>query len=160
MKININCPNCNGTGLYIGFAERDGAAVICYKCKGTGKKEYEYTPFNGRNIKSGVTRVFSKNQGYILKGSGSIDYELDDNTKLHIEFDKVGVSHNEWLHGKQPKLIRGLGCPLSSDQGACHDIEGFTNECNKLNGDLVYHIPNCTLYNQCDSCWDRFENHE
>lgn len=37
IKIECECNACKGTGLYVGMAERDGAAVVCYTCKGTGK---------------------------------------------------------------------------------------------------------------------------
>lgn len=29
IRIKQECSACNGTGLYVGFAEKDGAAVVC-----------------------------------------------------------------------------------------------------------------------------------
>lgn len=151
--ISIECKHCGGTGLYIGFAERDGAAVICFHCDGTGKTQYTYKKFSGRKNRDDVDRVFKKSQGYMLKGSGEITYD----NGLHVEFDKVGVSYEEWQDGKEPKLLRGLGCPCSSDQYACHSIKGFTDRCEELNGGYISKFSECRLYNNCDSCWDRFE---
>ena len=43
--IVIECQACGGTGLYKGMAERDGAAVVCSCCNGTGKTEFTYNEF-------------------------------------------------------------------------------------------------------------------
>ncbi len=59
--IKIECDACSATGLYCGFAEPKGTAVICHGCSGTGCLEvnnaYNYTPFTGRKCKQGVQRV-------------------------------------------------------------------------------------------------------
>lgn len=151
--IIIECPHCEGTGLYIGFTERDGAAVICYHCNGTGSTTYSYKEFTGRKNRNDVTRVFKKSQGYTLKGCGEITYD----NGLRVEFDKVGVSYDEWKNGKTPKMIRGLGCPCSSDQSKCNSIKGFIDTCEELNGKYISMFSQCRLYKNCDSCWDRFE---
>lgn len=39
------CQDCRATGLYSGFAEPKGTAVICHKCDGTGCVEICFTPF-------------------------------------------------------------------------------------------------------------------
>tara|TARA_B100000614_G_scaffold258752_1_gene281815 strand:+ start:73697 stop:73969 length:273 start_codon:yes stop_codon:yes gene_type:complete len=58
-KIETECRDCGGTGLYCGFAEPDGTAVICNGCSGTGCKTIHYKPFNGRKPKAGVHRVMT-----------------------------------------------------------------------------------------------------
>ena len=59
--IKIECDSCSATGLYCGFAEPKGTAVICYRCGGAGYKEvsnaYNYTEFTKRKRKHGVQRV-------------------------------------------------------------------------------------------------------
>lgn len=44
----MQCPECSGTGLYHGFMERRGEFVVCNRCKGTGKTELVFMPFEGR----------------------------------------------------------------------------------------------------------------
>lgn len=56
-SITIECPDCRGTGLYKGFMEREGEAVICDRCSGSGKQEFHYTGFTGRKKKSGVNKI-------------------------------------------------------------------------------------------------------
>lgn len=38
-KLKIYCRRCGGTGLYSGFAEPEGVAVICLGCDGSGAEE-------------------------------------------------------------------------------------------------------------------------
>ena len=55
--IRIECSSCNGTGLYVGFAEAKGEAVVCVSCKGTGCRTISYKPFGGRKRRNGITKV-------------------------------------------------------------------------------------------------------
>lgn len=57
ITITAECDACGGTGLYCGFAEPKGTAVICNKCGGTGCQIIRYKPFAGRKRKRGVKRV-------------------------------------------------------------------------------------------------------
>ena len=150
--IEIQCPHCNGEGLYVGMAERDGAAVICSYCKGTGKSEYYYTEFTGRKINPKITRVFKTGQAYIIAGKGKVT--LDNG--YFINFEKEGVSYEEWRNGKEPKHIRNMGCPMCADQSQCHDLEGFTDVCYNLNGGWIGSFTRCKQYKCLHECWDRF----
>jgi len=69
-SITIECPDCRGTGLYSGFMEVRGEAVICVRCSGTGAKEIHYEEFTGRRKKTGISRIRA--------GSGTL---LDDSRK-------------------------------------------------------------------------------
>ena len=62
------CKSCKGTALYVGLAERDGAAVICHTCKGKGycDQSIVYEDFEGIEKKEGVERVFQNNPGIII----------------------------------------------------------------------------------------------
>ena len=131
IEMEIECPSCDGTGIYKGMAEVDGTGVICNSCKGTGAiiYSYSYKDFTGKRMRYDIKRVYLNGCGYKL-GLGIINYTNIGN----IDMDKEGVSYSEFLDGKMPTHIKKLGCPMSTDQGACHKIKGFTDECNRLNG--------------------------
>lgn len=86
-SITIQCQPCGGTGLYSGFMEGKGEAVVCAGCGGTGKQDFTYQPFTGRKKKNGINRIRG--------GSGSI---LDDPTKAkwvtYSEFERLIPSKN------------------------------------------------------------------
>ncbi len=67
ITVVCECDACHGTGLYSGFMEAKGEAVICTVCCGTGKQVLNLKPFNRRKHKPGITRIRA--------GSGTI---LDD----------------------------------------------------------------------------------
>lgn len=77
-EVDVECPSCNGTGVYRGLAEGDGAGVVCSKCEGTGCYHfvYYYKPFTGRKVRDDVKRVYQTNPGIkIGEGNG---YKLED----------------------------------------------------------------------------------
>ena len=55
--IKANCKECSATGLYVGFAEPKGTAVVCVRCGGTGCQEIQYVEFKKRRRRRGVSRV-------------------------------------------------------------------------------------------------------
>ena len=71
--------------------------------------------------------------------------------------DKEGVSYQQFLDGKMPKHIKTLECPMLADQGACHEIKGFVDECQKLHGGWIGSITSCNHYRMKSECWERFE---
>jgi hypothetical protein len=70
ITVECECPSCGGTGLYSGFAEPKGTAVICTRCKGTGMSTYSYTPFSGRKRKPGVHVIQYSQGSFIATGVG------------------------------------------------------------------------------------------
>ncbi|TFG98703.1 hypothetical protein E4H12_05240 [Candidatus Thorarchaeota archaeon] len=56
-KIHAECDSCNGTGLYVGFMEREGEAVVCISCGGTGRQTISYKPYTHRKGKRGIKKV-------------------------------------------------------------------------------------------------------
>jgi len=152
IKLKIECQSCNGTGVFQGMAEKSGASVVCHTCKGTGCEDYRftYTPFTKRKEKEGVKRVFITGYGYCV---GTKPITLDNG--IFVDFSKEGVSYEEFLSGKMPEHIKHMGCPMSADQGACHDIKGFTDVCNELNGGWLNYIPSCIISDKI-KCWERF----
>ncbi len=55
-EYECECGACDGTGLYVGMGERDGAAVVCSRCGGTGKQtnKIEYKTFDGKKERKGM----------------------------------------------------------------------------------------------------------
>lgn len=62
-NIQIECSPCNGTGLYCGFAEPKGTAVICHGCDGSGKTMLSYREFTGRKRKRNIQHVLVQGNG-------------------------------------------------------------------------------------------------
>jgi hypothetical protein len=74
--INAECGSCKGTGLYCGFVEPKGTAVICVNCGGSGMKEIKYTPFTGRKHRDGIHTV-SRSRGSLLAlGVGAVGQSM------------------------------------------------------------------------------------
>jgi hypothetical protein len=68
--IDSACPHCGATGLYCGFAEPAGVAVVCLACEGTGCLKLKYTPFTGRQPKSGARTVRRSAGTFLVSGVG------------------------------------------------------------------------------------------
>lgn len=77
--VKIECNACGATGLYSGFAEPRGTAVVCRECGGTGCKEISFTPFTRRKDKRGITTIRQSRGTFIDTGVGptgrSITYQ-------------------------------------------------------------------------------------
>ena len=56
-SIQVQCSSCGGTGLYSGFAEPEGTAVICHGCSGTGATTLTYKEYTGRKRTRKIQRV-------------------------------------------------------------------------------------------------------
>jgi hypothetical protein len=88
-KMKFECSACGGTGLYKGFAEPPGTAVICDKCKGKGWIECTYSsapPFTHRKVKNGVTRVFADSGLWMFRNGNSPTVSINE------FYDKVPVN--------------------------------------------------------------------
>jgi len=48
VKVEAVCESCGGTGLYVGFAEPEGAAAVCWGCGGSGCEVIRYKPWSGK----------------------------------------------------------------------------------------------------------------
>lgn len=158
IEIDVQCPACGGSGVYCGFAEGKGTAVVCNRCNGSGKYHYvyEYEEFSGRKIKEGIKRVYLSGYGY-MTNLGKIKY---DGVGL-VDMNKEGVSYEEFLNGKMPSHTEIFGCPMIADQGACHNVPGFTEECTKLNGGgYIGYIRNCKYQDKKHECWKRFKKYK
>lgn len=75
--------------MYVGLAERNGSAVVCLRCKGTGAVEYVppvVVEFKGRRVRERVKTVHAADSGYVLVPS----------------IDAGEISYDEFLAGKMP----------------------------------------------------------
>lgn len=86
-KIKTECSSCSGTGLYSGFAEPDGVAVVCLTCNGSGCQEITYEPFVRRKDRQGIRRVCRSAGSFIGTGVGP---------------DGPSISYAEFQQGKMP----------------------------------------------------------
>lgn len=154
IDIMIECPSCKGTGVYSGMGESKNVAVVCKTCKGTGEYHYvySYNEFTGRKKATGIDRVYLDGYGYKI-GKGKINFS----DVGMVDMDKEGVSYDEFLEGKMPEHIKKLACPMLADQGTCHEITGFVDKCNELNGRHFSFIKECKYYPNREKCWKRFE---
>lgn len=146
ISLDIVCQSCNGTGLYVGMAERDGASVVCYQCKGTGKYAYrfEYEPFDSRRpAPANVTRVHV-NRGYVLSPS-------------HPDCSG-GVPVAEYEPGMTVPADERLYCPyLYTHQGFCSKPEpdGYSD---RPRAPLLAgaRISSCKHWDDKADCWRIF----
>lgn len=70
-SIKHECAACGGTGLYCGFCERKGTAVVCLCCEGKGWVTYEYKEFAGRKKRRGIKTINVSRGGFIATGVGA-----------------------------------------------------------------------------------------
>jgi hypothetical protein len=69
-KIQIECVDCGGTGLYCGMCEPEGTAVVCLRCDGTGCSTLSFHPFKKRRGRKGVKTVYRSRGTFITTGIG------------------------------------------------------------------------------------------
>lgn len=151
-KVDAQCRACKGTGLYVGFAEGDGAAVVCHTCKGTGleKISVKYTPFSGRQVREGVRRVIATNPGI---GVG-------ENDKLRLS-DFGGATYQEWLNNpnivnERGREMRAYTCPAWWYQSADSQKKPYWND-GEVQCQVFGTFSSCKFFDVKHKCWDRFD---
>ncbi len=140
------CPSCEGTGLYIGFAENNGAAIVCHTCKGTGchHVKIEYEDFEQKVSHKTAKRVFQSNPGIGI-GSGK-GYSLSD---------FGGMPYNDWINGNpfpNQSEMRKYSCPAWWYQSADYKKKPDWKEC-EIGGTFS----GCASFKNKDKCWKRFD---
>lgn len=77
--VKVECAACSSTGLYSGFAEPKGTAVVCVKCGGSGCCEINFVPFTRRKGCLNIQTVRRSQGTFIGTGVGptgeSITYQ-------------------------------------------------------------------------------------
>ena len=140
--LQVECRACLATGLYIGFAEKEGAAVECRRCKGTGAEELAFTPFTERRPKANVTRVYATNPGVVIA------------PRLG-----GGISHEEWETdasglGAPGTELRGHTCPAWWYQSANVSMKPEWEECASS---WASGFSACDSFETKERCWERFD---
>ncbi len=69
--VDAECTACGATGLYVGFAEPKGTAVVCVQCNGSGCKTIGYRPFVKRKGRRGVLTVRHSCGLFVATGVGA-----------------------------------------------------------------------------------------
>jgi hypothetical protein len=114
---------------------------------------FQYNEFTKRRKKDNVSRVYKSSMGYVIAPK-----VLEFDNQGTIDMTKEGVSYKEFLKGKLPEYIEGLGCPMQADQSMCHDVKGFVDKCMKLHGGYIGVISKCKYQPNKAECWKRFKN--
>jgi hypothetical protein len=70
--IKQECPSCKGVGLYRGFYDAPGEAVICGGCAGKGWSLYQYQEFTGRKKKRDIKTIRGSRGTFIATGVGGV----------------------------------------------------------------------------------------
>ena len=152
IEFKEKCSACNGTGLYVGLADnntkRDGSAVICSKCKGSGEYLFvhEYEDLKERERRKDVERVFEVNPGIVI-GTNNGALKLTD---------FGGMPYNDWLAGKpfpSKSENRKYTCPRWWYQLADYKKKPQWNECGAVFGRSFF---GCPHFKTKASCWNRF----
>lgn len=148
MKIEFDqkCPSCKGTGLYVGFAEKDGIAVVCHTCKGTGKYHFvhEYEEFDQRKVRTDVRKVIQHNPGFVVGKVNGDDSWVG------------GIDYSEWLNGKRFEIgmeMRKSVCPAWWYQSVDYDKKPEWDECIGYGS-----FSGCKHFSSKEKCWERWNN--
>lgn len=139
------CPNCEATGLFVGMAERSGAAVVCNVCKGSGKVRlrFQWDDFSGRRRRSGVRRVYQCNPGICIgEGNGS---RLEDFGGLPVEAWERGEPFGP---GTEDRVHT---CPAWFYQSADFRRRPDWKECD------LGMFSQCRHFKDKAACWRRFD---
>ncbi len=148
------CKKCKGTSLYFGMAERDGARIVCYSCKGLGKVKTHlvFEKFFNRKVDKGAKRVYENGMGYCITHK-----DITDKEGNFFPFSQYGCSYAEWLNGKKPLPLEFLGCPyLETRQGLQSKDKNNLYKSRCKNNLGCGNITDCKLYNDKQKCWKIF----
>lgn len=146
IRIKHECGACNGTGLYVGMAERSGAAVVCHSCKGQGWKESVFVEFTERKEKPGVRRVFQTNPGVVI----------GEREGLALS-DFGGMPLEDWKAGKPfpaGSENRAYSCPRWWTQSA----GGSMPEWDECYSNIGRSFSQCAHFCNKAECWKRWDS--
>jgi len=157
IMILSECESCGGTGVYVGFAEKDGAGMVCATCDGSGchKIVVNYAPFTKRKLTTKVKRVFARSCGYCHAAE---TYTGKDGKT--IEYSKAGATYKEWLDGKKPLPVKDLYCPYMWTNQNCQSADHlkyawYKKHCSKHNN-CCNKITDCSMYGSKHKCWETY----
>ena len=157
-EADASCASCKGTGLYVGMAERDGAAVVCHTCKGTGCQHLKvvYEPFLAQQPSPPtVERVYRVNPGIVIGKGKPGEYRLAD---------FGGVPVNDWH--RDPSCVNRPGaenrqftCPAwwyqSADSKLKPDWNDEERKCSAFGS-----FSGCKHFHEKAGCWAKFDREQ
>jgi hypothetical protein len=152
----VECGSCDGTGLYVGFAEQKGSAVICNRCGGTGKVDFfqSFQKFNGKKEKYDIKRVYDNSHGYVISAEDCfVDGKL-------FPFSQAGIDYDSWFkEDKKPVPMKFLLCPyLHTDQSLqTKDKNNLYKHRCKKNVFLGSSINKCKFFKNKETCWEIYD---
>jgi hypothetical protein len=143
ISLDVVCKSCGGTGLYVGLAERDGAAVVCTTCTGSGKAVYQYQPFQGRMAAPSSVTSVHVGRGYVLGADPRCD---------------GGVPIGDYEPGMVVPADEQLYCPyLYTSQAWCARPEVlYPGSAPSAPLMLGSRISECKHWDDKAECWRRF----
>ncbi|MBU1067070.1 hypothetical protein KKE60_04755 [Patescibacteria group bacterium] len=148
IEYDCKCKPCKGTGLYIGIVERDGFAVVCHHCAGTGKRHevLEYDDFEGKEKRDNVIRVLEINPGICAGVNPEKGFTMES---------YGGMPYEDWLKGEPFPLgseMRLFACPAWWYQSADYGKKPRWDWCRGLGA-----FYNCDHFPTKEECWERFD---
>jgi hypothetical protein len=143
--IEEQCSECGGSGVYKGFAEKGGLAVVCIHCNGTGKYTFKhsYKEFVGIQKRNSIKWVIPINPGY----------SLSENSP-----DIGGMSYDEWQSGKKftgKFEDRKRTCPRQYYQRYDYNKIPEWDDCQSANA-----FKDCKNYQCKEKCWRKWDNEQ
>ncbi len=82
MNEKMECRSCGATGLYKGFAEPKGTAVVCANCGGKGYVLQTGTLFTFIKKKEGVQKVIMDGGTWMLRGASPKTISIEEFEKI------------------------------------------------------------------------------
>ena len=156
IEFDQECDSCGGTGLYVGMAEHDGAAVVCHRCKGKGHYLYTHTyeEFTKFKRRSNIRQVYAANPGIGI-GEG-VRKETGEEFRLE---DFGGMAYEEWLTGEEfppGSEMRKYTCPAwwyqTADYSKKPDWRDGEPQCVGLGSFTA-----CQNFKAKEKCWLRWD---
>ncbi|HEC72088.1 MAG: hypothetical protein ACTSW7_00790 [Candidatus Thorarchaeota archaeon] len=150
IEYTIECSACKGTGIYCGFAEKDGIGVVCHSCDGEGEikttEEFTESRYFKRKNRKGIKLVLQYNPGMIVGVNEKLSYE-----------DWGGMSYEEWKKkGKFPPKseMRKYICPAWWYQNIDYKKKPDWNECG------FGAFSDCKHFKNKAACWKRWDKEQ
>ena len=159
VEYDAECKSCKGTGLYVGFAEKDGASVVCSSCLGKGwiHITHTYRDFTGLKDREDVRWVYEHNPGICI-GEGYLQQVLRRSVHAGPGFSLGsfgGMSIDSWKRGESfPKGAenRKCVCPAWWYQGANYELKPRWDACIGCGS-----FSACESFSEKDRCWERWD---
>ena len=152
IEFDCECDSCKGTGLYQGFAESKGVAVVCRSCRGKGwyREKITYNTTDGKlKRRKDIKLVIEYNPGI---GVG-------ENKERGITLkDFGGMSYEDWARGlpfPTKSEMRAFCCPAWWYQSSDYKLKPNWECCPCLGM-----FTDCKYYKSKEKCWERFDKEQ